>query len=121
MDRWHVDPAGARHSRSVVKGLYGTMVKQRGGRIRVTLPRRARAKGVRMMKSSPIDFKPESLINDESRTGQGFGLIDNAFGQARHISDQGEDSVAHTGFTMPSIGTVKALCMLAVSIYRAHI
>jgi hypothetical protein len=35
--------------------------RSREGRIRVTLPRYARAMGVRMTKISPIDFKPELI------------------------------------------------------------
>ncbi|WP_420738268.1 hypothetical protein [Bradyrhizobium japonicum] len=43
-----------------------------------------------MMKMSPIDFKPELVINDETRAGEDFGLYRQCVGQARHTSDHGK-------------------------------
>jgi hypothetical protein len=59
------------------------------------LSRYARAKGVRMTKISPIDFKPELVSMMKTVLEKASAYIDNAFGQARRISDRGEDSVAH--------------------------
>jgi hypothetical protein len=50
--------------------------RSREGRVRVTLPRYARAMGVRMTKISPIDFKPELVSMMKSSA-----YIDNASGK----------------------------------------
>ena len=41
------------------------------------------------------DFKPELVFNDEIRAGERFGRYRQRARQARHVSGQGEDGVAH--------------------------
>jgi hypothetical protein len=55
--------------------------RSREGRVRVTLPRYARAMGVRMTKISPIDFKPELVSMMKSVLERASAYIDNASGK----------------------------------------
>src|ERR1700722_17968471 len=48
-----------------------------------------------MTKISPNRLQAGIGFNDEIRAGERFGLYRQRVGQARHISDQGEDGVAH--------------------------
>src|ERR1700676_3655208 len=60
------------------------------------IDRLGHAEGVRMTKISPIDFKPELVSMMKSVLENASAYIDNESGkQARNISDQGEDGVAH--------------------------
>jgi len=48
-----------------------------------------------MTKTSPNRLQAGIGFNDEIRAGERFGLYRQRVGQARHISDQGEDGVGH--------------------------